>query len=176
MPIERELRQLWYTAEHYWGNAKAVYDPQTNGKLKCGEVAKFCDTSRQLSDDEKLTTFLIADISSAAVRLITIDERLYEDKGWRIKPRYSDNLNYKLPKDILASLLRKDIDIWIHQMLRDNAAHIESQITSQDAGKLSSLWKARQIVLEELMLSVIFNAMENVMKVYKKTLGDEKLI
>ena len=103
MPIERELRQLWYTAEHYWGNAKAVYDPQTNGKLKCGEVAKFCDTSRQLSDDEKLTTFLIADISSVAVRLITIDERLYEDKGWRIKPRYSDNLNYKLPSSVLTN-------------------------------------------------------------------------
>lgn len=176
MHIERELRQLWYTAEHYWVNAKAAYNPQTHGQLKCGDVATYCDTQRELSVDEKLTTFLIADISSAAVRLITIDERLYEGHGERIKPRYSDSLNCKKEKDTLKLLLLQGIDNWIHQMLRDNAAHIESHDTSTDGGKFSTLWKARQVVLEELTLSAIFDAMGNVMQAYRKALEDKRII
>jgi hypothetical protein len=168
MDSERELRQLWYTAKHYWDAAKAVYDPATNGKLKCGEVAKFYDTLRQPSDDEKRTTFLIADISSAAVRLCTIDERLYEERGCWIKQKYSMNLNRNKSADILISCFRKYIDTWIHQMLRDNAAHIE-----RGGG---NLWQARQEVIESLTINEIVIAMEKVMKDFERELIEKHII
>lgn len=171
MATERELRQLWYTAEHYWDAAKAVYDPATNGKLKCGEVAKFYDTLRQPSDDEKRTNFLIADISSAAVRLCTIDERFYEDHGRRITPGYLDNLNKNKKADILAARFREGVNAWIHQMLRDNTAHVENSQTGP-----VNIFCARQEVIESLTINEVVSAMEKVMKDFKRELIDKHII
>ena len=163
MTNERELRQLWYTAEHYWEAAKAVYNPVTNGKLKCADIAKYFATPKHPSDENKGVNFLLADISSAAIRLVTIDERVFEDCGRRIMPRYLDGLNKNKKADILVSHLRNGLNTWIHQLLRDNAAHVENSQTGS-----VNIFNARQKTIESLTVNEVVRAMKKVMQVYKE--------
>ena len=174
MTNERELKQLWYTAEHYWEAANAVYNPVTNGKLKCADVAKSFATSaisEHPSNEIKSINFLLADISSAAIRLVTIDERFFEDCGRRIMPRYLDALNKNKKADILVSHLRNGLDTWIHQLLRDNAAHVENSQTGA-----VSIFNARQKAIESLTVNEVVLAMRKVMQVYKEELKTAKII
>jgi hypothetical protein len=171
MTNERELKQLWYTAEHYWEAATAVYNSDTNGKLKCADVAKSFATQKHPSNEIKSINFLLADISSAAIRLVTIDERFFEDCGRRIMPRYLDALNKSKKADILVSHLRNGLNTWIHQLLRDNAAHLENSQTGA-----VSIFNARQKTIESLTVTEVVRAMEKVIEVYKEELKTAKII
>ncbi len=154
--------------------------------FKCADVAQFYEPGiPPKGSAHSIANLQIAHMSSAAVRLCTIDERCP-----RINPRYLDLIKSEkkdkppqrfdgLTDDQIRERLTQEllgrIDMWIHQMLRDNIGHTErSEAGNHKFKKL--LWSARQDVIESLTIVQVVTAMEKVMKDFKKELIDKHII
>lgn len=157
MSRDREVRQLWDAAEGYFRAAKEkVRSVRPYLKYTPGDIVKFYDRKRRRKKHEKELNMLLAHLSSAAVRLFTIEEC-----GIRVTENY---LGKGYSKDDLVN--RRDE--FIHRLLRDNVGHYEK------GGKPD--WSARQEALESLTIREIVRSMARIMKRFKNELSGRAII
>lgn len=156
---EREIRQLWDVALTYWAFAKDIVNvlPDARKRLTCDEISKYYDTAIPTDLNEKSVNILLAHLSSAAIRLVTIDERLQKAGCARVFANKYQDL-YK-PQVDCTSWLNNEFPNFVHQILRDNAAHIE-----EDNGKDKKLYLARQEVVRNKRVEEVFSAFRGVME------------
>jgi hypothetical protein len=168
----REIRQLWHTAQTYFEEAQKLR--KTNkGSLnqKTIRIAEYYEDAIPREQRKRNLSIMLAHLSSGAVRLCTIDERFKEDHNCRITPQY-DKDTKGLTKLRTKTTLLKNLDMYIHQMLRDNVGHVER---SKSSGN-QILWHARQEIIESLRIEEIFKAMANVMNTFSKELIDKRIL
>ena len=168
---EREIRQLWDVAMTYWEFAKDIANdmPDVNKRLTCDEISKYYDTAIPTDPNEKCVSILLAHLSSAAIRLVTIDERLQKAGCARVFTNKYRDL-YKSQVDCV-SWLNSEFANFVHQILRDNAAHIE-----EANDKNEDLYLARQEVVRKKTVEEIFNAFSGVMEKFALELRKRTVI
>ncbi len=115
---------------------------------------------------------MLAHLSSAAVRLVTIDERFKEDHNCGITLPYKKELKYTQSQKQLKKAFVVKKDQYIHQMLRHNVAHDER---SRKSGN-QMLLHARQEAIESMSINQIFNAMDAVMEKFRKELIKKRIL
>ena len=171
---KREIRQLWDVAVTYWELAKATMKdmPDEHMLLTCDKISEYYDAAVPTGSSEKRPNILLAHLSSAAIRLVTIDERL-EKAGCRVSPKYLALYTSSSPADFEAWINSNFAD-FVHQILRDNAAHIE-EANDRDANK-EKLYRARQKVILGKTLREIVNAFDAVMKKFTPELSKRAVI
>ncbi len=163
----REIRQLWHVAETYFQGARELRDANSNHlHQKSTRIAKFYEQAIPTDQHKRDLNILLAHLSSAAVRLVTIDERFKEDHNYRITPPYGQEVGNTKSQTQLTKALMAKRDPYIHQMLRDNVAHVER---SKKPGN-QKLWHARQEAIDSMRVEQIFNAMAAVMEKFRKEL------
>ena len=170
---KREIRQLWDVAVTYWELAEDIAKDIPDGRmlLTCDEISKYYDTGIPTDSNEKRLNILLAHLSSAAIRLVTIDER-FEKAGYaRVSINYlklyEREANY-------VSWLDSNFASFAHQILRDNAAHREE---ANDKGKNKErLYSARQEVVRRKTLKEIVNVFDAVMKKFTLELSKRGVI
>ncbi|MFQ5800052.1 MAG: hypothetical protein ACE5H0_15350 [Bacteroidota bacterium] len=172
MKNDREIRQLWHIAKTYFQRAKELRDANKNHlRQKSNRIAKFYEKAIPTDQHKKELSILVAHLSSAAVRMVTIDERFREDHNYRITPPYGQELKYTQSQARLKKALMAKRDWYIHQMLRDNVAHVER---SRKPGN-QTLWHARQEAIESMSVEQIFNAIAAVMEKFRTELAGKRL-
>ena len=179
--MKREINQLWFFAKYYFSLATKL-----NKKLpqKCldktpGYIAKKYLNLSDASRDAKRAILMTAHLSSCCVRLVTIDERIKENFGRsnRIFPNYlNKSKNSKTTKTIaqLRTILLHNKGKYIHQMLRDNVAHIER--SRHRNKRKEDLFEARQRALESLTYREIYDCVDKVLQRFKEDLVVRNLI
>jgi len=173
MKNDREVRQLWHAVEEYFQQAKELRDANKNRlSQKSNRIAKFYEKGMPTDQYKKDLNILLAHLSSAAVRLVTINERFKEDHNYPISPPYEQKLRNTKSQEQLKKALIARLDQYIHQMLRHNVAHVERS----RAGGNQTLWHARQEAIESLSVEQIFNAMAAVMAKFRKELVDKRIL
>ena len=174
MRHSREIRQLWHAATEYLKTADGMLkrlEPYQN--YNPGRIAKFFDERRVPKDPDRLSlNMLLAHLSSAAVRLCTIDERFEEDHNRRITEYYLTELSLAASQDALTETLIRHRGKYMHQLLRDNVGHIER---SRKHPK-KKLVHARQDAIEGMTIKKIFDAMTLVREKYREELVDKKIL
>ena len=113
---------------------------------------------------------VLAHASSAAIRLVTIEERLNKYNksfAWR---NYYDQKSNITPKDkpSYTTLLSSHRAVWLHILLRDNAAHLER------GGKM--MYEARQAVIESMTANEILNELVAISQQIHDILKAEKVL
>ena len=158
---EREIRQLWDAAVTYWGLSKDIVKdvPEGSKRLTCDEISKYYDTAIPTDPTEKCLSILLAHLSSAAIRLVTIDERLEKAGCARVFTNYQDL--YRSQADCV-SWLNSEFANFVHQILRDNTAHRE-EANDKDRDR-KQLYLARQEVVRGKTVEEIVNAFSGVME------------
>jgi hypothetical protein len=161
---QREIRQLWDAAMTYWGLAKDIVNdmPDVRKRLTCDEISKYYDSAIPTDPNEKCLCILLAHLSSAAIRLVTIDERLQKAGCARVFINEYGNLYGKsqhMSQADCSSWLNTEFANFVHQILRDNAAHIE-EANEKD----KDLYLARQEVVRKKTVEEIFDAFSGVME------------
>ena len=169
---KREIRQLWDVAVTYWELAEDIAKDIPDGRmlLTCDEISKYYDTGIPTDSNEKRLNILLAHLSSAAIRLVTIDER-FEKAGCRVFLKYRALYKSSLPTDCEVWINSNFAD-FVHQILRDNAAHIEEA----NDKNMEQLYRARQEVVRGKTLKQIVNAFGAVMKKFAPTLSKHAVI
>ena len=128
------------------------------------QVATWFDTSRPDRDKEEFT-FAVAHMTSAAIRLTTIDEILYKEKeiptAKITQGKCDEQPCYKAGNP--EPVIMKE---YIHQLLRDNAAHLENDPN----------YKIRQTFLESLKIGPVIDWMEQIIHKYESELTRRELI
>lgn len=158
---KREIRQLWDAAVTYWNLAQSIVSALPNERrqvmmeLTPTDIAQYYDTAIPTDQTERRLNILLAHLSSAAIRLYTIEER-FEKAGQTHDRVFENYLDLCKKESDLPRWLDSRFSDFAHQMLRDNAAHIE-----EDPGKI--IYPARQEVIRRKKVEVIFNAFRGVM-------------
>ena len=117
---KREIRQLMFVAERYLSLSEPA---RHQASRKLGDTAAHFESGATPSGEIQQLTFLAADLSSAGIRLATIDEILYRADSDR--PGYKTCVRYFSWKDLPeGSALPNDAE-WLHVMLRDSIGHDE---------------------------------------------------
>jgi len=167
---KREIRQLWFVADHYLKTAKRYKNRLTNGDLSTtiGDIAKIdqrFDESK-FGGSERSIMLLNAHLASCAIRLSTIDEILgkhYTSTRWDVYKGLKAKGNGLKESDIEDNL--KNI---AHCLLRHNTAHREKQPAGFNGWK-STMEKALQKVtiqkLHENMELVIQRIKNDIAKI-----------
>lgn len=165
---KREISQLWDVATTYWhlaGNIKRDLQ-QCKMALTSAKVAEYYEQN-SVDQTVKDLNVLLAHLSSAAIRLVTIDERLEKPPCARVFQSNYVNIYKKEKKsqEECALWLNREFDNFVHQILRDNAAHIEE---AEDYVRMKPLYFARQEVIRNKTVEEIFNAFGKVMTKFEK--------
>lgn len=170
---EREIRQLWHAATTYWDLAKKLSKalPADKMQLTSEAIARPYTTAIPTVQDEWGPSILGAHLNSAAIRFATIDERFKEEQQGRVFDYYIDEFdNYAVKDSATAqSLLTSRFDEFVHQLLRDNVAHIENPQKGISAER-KILFQARQTVLLGKTLGEQFEALQGVMATFESEL------
>lgn len=174
MKDDREIRQLWHIAETYFQSAKELRDAnKTHLGLKSNRIAGFYKKTMPTDNHKKELSILLAHLSSAAVRLVTIDERFKENHNYRITPLYEQELKKTQSQEQLKKILMTKRAQYIHQLLRHNVAHVER---SRKNDNKKMLWHARQEAIESMSIEQILSALAAVMEEFRKELVDKKIL
>jgi len=175
---KREIRQLWLFAKHYFSLARrlkkklpAVYLNKTPR-----DIADKYPNPFDATGHDKRVMVMSAHLSSRSVRLRTIDERIEKNLGEnnRVCSNYLNLCKSGRPVAELQRILLQKNEQYIHQMLRDNVAHIERS-PHRNKHK-EDLFKARQQTIENLTFREIYDSMRNVVKTFKKNLKSKHLL
>ena len=165
----RELAQLRFAAEYYLQLAKRLkrrIESESSSRMPLDETIRNLSANfavaLQAKRNELSVHRLIAHLSSAAVRLVTIEERL---SGLCHTPTSRQDLDAKAKgndRSSLGKLFAKNRSKWLHIFLRDNVAHIER------ANKPK--YQARQDSIESMTPREIFEEMTKITKRVLNTL------
>ena len=119
---------------------------------------------------------MTAHLSSCSVRLVTIDERIERNLGEnnRIFPNYLNESKSPKTAAQLQTALLQNKDTYIHQMLRDNIAHIER--SPHKNKQKENLFAARQSTLESLPFHEIYDSINKVVQRFKKELVTKNVL
>ena len=162
---KREIRQLWDAAVTYCNLAKEIADRmpdecrQVKMELTAAEIAQYYEKAFPTDQTERCLNVLLAHLSSAAIRLCTIEERLGNPRNY-----LDSGTSQKRP----SIWLNKHFGDFVHQLLRDNAAHIEKG-TAKNKNR-ERLYRARQNVICDKRVNEIFNALQGVMTKFTRKL------
>lgn len=163
---KREIRQLWFAAEEYFCIAKQMFkDSRLNTylPLTMHETSKWFDSGIPKVAEQREITLLVAHLSSASIRLCTIDECFFDEKDKIIPGNYT-----RLPSFKAGKLTKADIkgNGYIHQILRDNIGHRER------AGP----YVPRQDCIDALTVQEIFEYLNEIMKKFGNALRSKSII
>jgi hypothetical protein len=171
MKHDREIRQLWDVAVEYCDAAKALLKSNPNyRRYRSSRIALFYERGIPVDKSQREPNIILGHLSSAAVRLCTIEERFWEDHRCRITKPYKAEAERTSNQNQIKIALVKNKDIYIHQLLRQNVAHIER------ARKGGALWHTRQEALESLKVEEILQSMQKVMDKFRKELAGKRII
>jgi hypothetical protein len=145
---KRELRQLWFIAQHYWGLAQELAKQYVK-ELDKGISSIACQFNSMVIPSkntiEYALTLLGAHMASVATRVTSIDEVL--NSG--IRTKYMEILKHWNDKDLQNEfdLALKD---YIAVMLRDNVGHVERN---------NKIYKRREVYLEGKTYKELYEAL-----------------
>jgi hypothetical protein len=122
-------------------------------------------SAKALNADQEWCVLLSAELSSAAVRLVTIEERLRSLGQLTPYGAVQDLIGNVKDEKLLRDAFEQQIEQMLHILLRDNVAHIEP---SAQGGK--PYWRARQKVLEAQTLGGIAETLTGIRRVIEKRL------
>jgi hypothetical protein len=132
--------------------------------------------SKNLDQDyQKELSLLVAHLNSAAVRLCTINERFHGDLGGKIIKNYhyiTELERKRIPDSRMAEELRRNIEEYLPQILRDGVAHKEK---GKDQ-KRKDIWEARHAVIESLKIIEAFTCMQSSIRLFETNLRNKKFI
>jgi len=166
---KRQIIQLWITARSYVLKARragAETRQITHGDIKL----KFEEGCTPSADDLQIL-YMGADLTSAAVRLVTIEEILHSLEPRRSTTGYQSLVGYFGTKDLHPRLeLGTGLDSWLHVLMRHNLAHEEPLISDPSS---ESNWRRlqRQQVLESLTVAQSCTSLRVVVETLKKVLN-----
>lgn len=176
--MEREIRQLWLFSKHYFSLARKLKKklPENSLNKTLLDISYKYPNPFDATGNDKRLMVMTAHLSSCSIRLCTIDERIEKNlgKSSRIFPNYLNE--FKSSKKIiqLQAALRQNINKHIHQMLRDNVAHIERSPASKK--QKGNLYEARQRVLESLTYQKTYDSVDKVLQKFKKELNEKNVL
>jgi len=156
--ILRETRQLWRVAEIYFDLALDQKKSISTDFLKYS-VGDIADKFKNLGDVENYQSliYMTAHIMSCSVRLYSIDEILKTIR-WN---KYYNLINCKDSSKV-EDILIKDLDCFIHFLLRNMVAHSEKQRKKYE--KYEVAFEKMYEVYLNLDFGSIFNSIEKAMK------------
>jgi hypothetical protein len=174
---ERELRQLFFVASN--GLRKARSQIRNANSARQAILQKnmkffadlFTGKTLTLNADHEWCVLLSAELSSAAVRLVTIEERLRSAGHLTRYGAFQDLVSEVKHEKLLRDAFEKQLDQILHVLLRDNVAHIEPS-----AGGGKPYWRARQRVLESQTLGGIAQTLTTILRVIDKCLKTRGVI
>jgi hypothetical protein len=174
MDYSREIRQLWFVAESYFKEAERLKIKwHTHLDIKMTDIMDFFENRIPTEDYQKELSLLVAHLNSAAVRLCTINERFHRDLGGKIIKNYITELERKgIPDSRMAEELRRNIEEYLPQILRDGVAHREK---GKDQ-KRKDIWEARHAVIESLKIIEAFTCMQSAIRLFETNLRNKKFI
>lgn len=174
MNHSREIRQLFQIADEYFKSASALRKVSKNHlNQKSARIAKYYEKGMPTDSYKTALNLLLAHLSSAAVRLVTIDERFKEDHNYAIFLPHENECQSGIRQTQLKKTFVSKRDQYMHQFLRHNISHIER---SKNSPRKRVLWYARQDAIESLSVDQIFNAMSTVIEKFRKELIDKKIL
>jgi hypothetical protein len=146
---KREIRQLWFIADHYLKTAKRNKNRLTNKDLSTtisniAEIGQRFDQSK-FGGSERTIMLLNAHLASCAMRLTTIDEilgRHYTSRRWK---DYKDLISKGKKGTLKECDIENCLEVIAHCLLRHNTAHREKQPAGFNDWK-STMEKALQKV------------------------------
>jgi len=183
MKHAREVRQLWAVAKWYFEEAKKLKIKHIEYIRQCTatDIAKYYEAGVPTGKFEKEVSLLGAHLSSAAIRLCTINERFVKDGiGEIIKDYMLEFRKHKRDlikkglwnRDYFEAEFRKNIAMYLPHMLRDNVAHRERG----EQPKYRDIWHTRQDVIESVKVIEIFKVMKSTLQKFEKELINKKFI
>ena len=183
MKNAREIRQLWAIAKWYFAEAKKLKIKHIEYISHCTatDVAKYYEVEIPTGSFEKELSLLGAHLSSAAIRLCTINERFVKDGIGEIIKDYMSEFRKHRPELIKKELwnstyfkeeFRRNIRMYLPQMLRDNVAHRERG----ENPKYRDIWQERQDVIESIKVIETFEVMQSTLQQFEKELRNKKFI
>jgi len=153
---KRQLSKFALIADGYLGLATASAQiSETFGMTK----AAFLPSS-SVTDDVRKLAMLSAHLSSAAIRLASIDEVL-KWAGFS-RTTYHECRNYfgKRPSTTTVDLRGESCSEWLHVMLRDNAAHEEPPLMHPDLEQQRR--RGRQNCIEGLTFAEVYAKLQQI--------------
>lgn len=173
---EREIRQLFFAASHLmadldkrFASADAVVKALMEKEMSYF-ANLFAAKESVVNETDKICVIFGADLASAAVRLVTIEERLRSGGQLTAYGAFQDlvgavkgDQNFPLLRDAFD----RQLDTILHILLRDNVGHVEP------ANQGSPIWwRARQDVLSRLSLEALYAKLCEIRKRMAKQLQD----
>ena len=178
----REINQLLFVAKYYFEEAeklKVRWCEHLDNRMT--DIMDFFKNGIPAEKYQMELALLIAHLNSAAIRLCTINERLREEGGGEIIKNYVTEFRKKRKilenegcwkPEFLAEELRRNIEEYLPQILRDGIAHREE---AEDP-PMGPLWKARHSVIELLKIIEVFTYMQSAIERVEYKLMNRKLI
>lgn len=166
---KREIRQLWFVAEHYFQEATKLTKIFSSNLNQTGkEIERFFELNIPNDEIKCGLTLLSAHLASAAVRLCTIEDRL--------QTGLIDSVEGVCGKDMesIRAQYKRGIEKYLPYLLRHNIGHIEDG--ESNAPYKQDRWKARKIVLESESLISVYSVMDSIFQDFKKHLISQKTI
>ena len=156
--ILRETTQLWRVANIYFDLALDQKKSIPTDFLK-NSVGDIADKFESLEDVEKYQSliYMTAHIMSCSVRLYSIDEIL-KTRRWN---KYYNLINCKDSSKV-EDKLKKDLDCFIHFLLRNMVAHSEEK--RKKYKKYEVAFEKMYEVYLNMDFDSIFNSIEKAMK------------
>jgi hypothetical protein len=141
---KREISQLMFTAWHYLGRASKAKTKYA--RIRMGETKKEFRLNGHLSGETRRRTVLGANLASAATRLATVDDVLYEAKC--VRPVYRECRIYfgRCTTPATRIDVRSRLE-WFHILFRDAVGHAEPEQSPTSEQKMR--FRSRQDCIEE---------------------------
>jgi hypothetical protein len=175
---KREIDELWFAASYYFSQAckRQKKSPKKWLKKTPKNISVPYRKPSAYTKQEKNLRIMTADLTSCAIRLFTIEERLEESCGGnnRVFPnKYLDNCKKLTTVADIETELKQKLDKYLHQILRDNTVHIE-QSTSKN-NKIN-IYQARQNIIVDISYQKIYNLITKSFKTFEAKLRGYGLI
>jgi hypothetical protein len=156
--IKREIKQLWFISEKYFGLALSEKDkiPQPDLEWTVRFLADKCKDPSELSKNKNLIYF-VAHLNSCAVRLYSIDENVKSE-------RWKDYNKLKDCKDggKIQQEIKQNLAIYIHFLLRHMVAHSESEWKKYK--KFREAFETMYDIFFDLDFESIFKSMDTLIR------------
>lgn len=156
MEQAREIRQLMFVAEWYLSQAEPA---RLETVRKLGDTAaEFMPGTMPSSEGQRLT-FLAASLSSAAIRLATIDDVLRRDPIHDPRPAYVECVGYFGWTSPDPAWTFPSCTEWLHVMLRDAIAHSEPPQDTGENAQQAERRSERQSLIQQLRFSEAYEVL-----------------
>lgn len=168
MQYKREIRQLWQIARHYLAEAKKVKSLVSSLDVTSNQVAKMY-AAEKVDTQTSTLNMGFANLASAGIRLHTIDETFEKADKPPVSPTYITGAMKQLDYSGVKNELKRNIEKYLPELLRDNVGHTEPVKTSE------SIRRARKSVLGEMTLQTMLETMEKIEEIYSGQLSKRKV-